>query len=194
MSLSLRWTGREDVEPVFPPGTPSAALSEFFSRLRNRSRPRLYDIGPAPGGNIVCFAGQGLIVYVDAERDHRIAGTAPDRLDFEDGVLDAAVLWDVVDFLPTARAEGFIADLTRAMRPGGLVFLLSSAARAAGPEPVFTYFVKDGFRIDARPIQGTLATRIPRENRDILRMFDRFENLSLHLLRSQMREMLLKRR
>lgn len=194
MTLSLRWNGREDGEPVFPPGASSSGLSEFIARLRGRERPKLYDVGPAPGGNIVSFAGQGLKVYVDAERDHRLSGTAPDRISFDDGTLDAAILWDLLDFLPKERAEPFVADLARAMKPGGMLFLLSSAARADGPGPVFTYFIQEGFRIVARPIQGTLATRIARENRDILRMFDRFENISLHLLRSRMREMLLKRR
>jgi hypothetical protein len=144
--------------------------------------------------NIMSFAGRGIRVYVDAERDHRIAGTAPDRLNFDDGTLDAALLWDLMDFLPRERAEPFVIDLTRAMRPGGVVFLLSSANRQSGPGPVFTYFVEEGLRLVARPIDGTLASRVPRENREILRLFDKFENVSLHLLRSGMREMLLKRR
>lgn len=194
MSLGVRSGGREYVEPVFPAGATSAGLSEFVARLKHRDKPRLYDVGPAPGRNIMSFAGQGIRVYVDAERDHRLAGTAPDRLSFEDAGLDAAVLWDLMDFLPRERAEPFVEDLARAMRPGGLVFLLSSATRQPFPGPVFTYFVEEGFRLVARPIEGTLATRVARENREMLRLFDKFENVSLHLLRSGMREMLLKRR
>jgi len=194
VSVGLRWGGREHGEPLFPAGAASAGLSEFIARLRHRERASLYDVGPAPGGNIVSFAGQGLRVYVDAERDHRLSGTAPDRLNFGDATLDAAVLWDLLDFLPRERAEPFVVDLSRAMKPGGFVFLLSSTAKQAGPGPVFTYFVEEGFRLVAKPIEGTLAARIPRENREILRLFDRFENVALHLLRSGMREMLLKRR
>ena len=194
MSGRLRWAHGSESEPVFPIGASSAGLSDFMHRLRGRARPLLYDVGPARGTNIVSFAGQGLKVYVDAERDHRITGSAPDRLSMADESLDAALLWDLLDFLPTERAKPFVVDLARAMKPGGLVFLLSSAARSDGPAPVFTYFVEDGSHLVARPIAGTLATRIARENRDLLKLFDGFDNVSMHLLRSRMREIVLRRR
>lgn len=194
MSVRLRWGPGIEAEPVFPPGATSAGLSDFMKRLRGRARPLLYDVGPARGTNIVSFAGQGLRVYVDAECDHRITGSAPDRLSMADESLDAALLWDLIDFLPSERAKPFLADLARAMKPGGLVFLLSSAARSDGPAPVFTYAVEDGSHLVARLLEGTLATRISRENRDILRLFEGFDNVSLHLLRSQMREIVLRRR
>ena len=194
MSLGLRWGVKEPTEPVFRTGARSAGLEEFVMRLRQRTRPHLYDVGPAPGKNIVTFAGFGFVVHVDAEKDHRLSGVPPESLDFEDGFLDGALLWDLVDFLPQGRVEPFVQDLTRAMKPGGLVFLLSSASRQNGPGPVFTYLVEDGMQIGGKHVEGTLAARIPRENRDIFRIFDRFENVSLHLLRSGMRELLLKRR
>ena len=181
-------------DPVFPPGLPSAGLAEFLTRLRSRPKPRLYDVGPAPGGNIVFFAGQGLRVYVDADRDHRLAGSAPDLKHLPDAHFDAAVLWDLIDFLPRERALPFIADLARAVKPGGLVLLLSLTARLEGPGPVHSYFVESGGRLAARPLKGALATRVRRENREIITLFAPFENVSLHLLRSGMREILLKRR
>jgi len=183
-----------DLDPVFPPGSPSPGLSEFLARLKGRLKPRLYDVGPAPGGNIVFFAGQGLRVYVDADRDHRLAGSAPDLNHLTEGDFEAALLWDLLDFLPNARAATFIEQLARAMKSGGLVFLLSSTSRAEGPRPVHSYFVEPGGRLAARPLEGALATRIRRENREIISLFAGFENISVHLLRSGMREILLKRR
>lgn len=194
MSLTPRWSSVVEGDPVFPVGSPSAGLAEFLQRLKGRFRPRLYDVGPAPGGNIVFFAGQGLRVYVDADRDHRLVGSAPnlDHLAEED--FEAALLWDLLDFLPTARAEEFVAQLSRAMKPGGFIFLLSSTTRAEGARPVHCYFVEAGGHLSARPVEGALATRIRRENREIISLFPGFENVSVRLLRSGMREILLKRR
>jgi hypothetical protein len=183
-----------EVEAVFPTGTPSAGLAEFLSRLKHREKPRLYDVGPAPGGNIVFFAGKGLRVYVDADRDHRLAGSAPDLEHLGEREFEAALLWDIIDFLPKDRAEPFIASLARAMKPGGMVYLLSSTSRTEAPGPVHTYFVQNDGRISSRVIDGALAKRVRRENREIITLFTNFENVSLHLLRSGMREILLKRR
>jgi hypothetical protein len=194
VSLALhRGTGGE-AEAVFPVATPSAGLAEFLSRLKHREKPRLYDVGPAPGGNIVFFAGKGLRVYVDADRDHRLAGSAPDLLHLGEQEFEAALLWDLIDFLPRDRAEPFIAGLARAMKPGGMVYLLSSTSRLETPGPVHTYFVQTDGRISTRAIDGALAKRIRRENRELITLFASFENVSLHLLRSGMREILLKRR
>jgi len=183
-----------DTEAVFPAATPSAGIAEFLSRLKHREKPRLYDAGPAPGGNIVYFAGKGLRVYVDADRDHRLAGSAPDLGQLGEKEFEAALLWDLIDFLPRDRAEPFIAGLARAMKPGGMVYLLSSTSRVEAPSAVHTYFVQSDGRISTRAIDGALAKRIRRENREIIMLFAGFENVSLHLLRSGMREILLKRR
>src|SRR4030095_648916 len=107
---------------------------------------------------------------------------------------EAALLWDIVDYLPKDRAEPFIAALARAMKPGGMVYLLSSTSRMEAPGPVHTYFVQSDGRISTRPIDGALAKRIRRENRALIPLFANFENVSLPLLRSGMREILLKRR
>ena len=183
-----------EAEAVFPTATPSAGLAEFLSRLKHKEKPRLYDVGPAPGGNIVFFAGKGLRVYVDADRDHRLAGSAPDLGHLGEKEFEAALLWDLIDFLPRDRAEPFIAGLARAMKPGGMVYLLSSTSRSEVPGPVHTYLVQADGRISTRAIDGALAKRIRRENREVLSLFTNFENVSLHLLRSGMREILLKKR
>jgi hypothetical protein len=130
----------------------------------------------------------------DADRDHRLAGSAPDLAHLGEREFEAALLWDLIDFLPKDRAEPFIASLARAMKPGGMVCLLSSTSRAEAPGTVHTYFVQSDGRISTRPIEGALAKRIRRENREIITLFANFENVSLHLLRSGMREILLKRR
>ena len=194
MSLTTQRGHAAEVDAVFPVATPSAGLVEFLSRLKNRDKPRLYDVGPAPGGNIVFFAGKGLRVYVDADRDHRLAGSAPDLGHLGEREFEAALLWDIIDFLPRDRAEPFIAGLARAMKPGGMVYLLSSTSRSESPGPVHTYFVQSDGRISTRAVEGALAKRIRRENREIIGLFSNFENVSLHLLRSGMREILLKRR
>ncbi len=182
------------MEPVFPPGSPSAGLAEFLSRLKNREKPRLYDVGPAPGGNIVFFAGRGLRVYVDAEVDHRLAGAAPDLAHLASGDFEAAVLWDVVDFLSKEQAAPFARELARVVARGGFVFLLSSTSRSEEPAPVHTYYIEEEGRLVARPLEGTAARRVRRENRDLALLFDSFETVSVHLLRSGMREILLRRR
>src|SRR5262245_48661842 len=151
--------------------------------MKHREKPRLYDVGPAPGGNIVFFAGKGLRVYVDADRDHRLAGSAPELDHLGDKEFDAALLWDLIDFLPKDRAEPFIAGLARAMKSGGMIYLLSSTHKSDGPGPLHTYFVQQDGRISTRPVEGALASRIRRENREIISLFTHFENVSLHLLR-----------
>ena len=194
MAVTPRRDGGLEVEPLFPPGSPSAGLAEFLAKLKSRIKPRLYDVGPAPGGNIVFFAGRGLRVYVDADRDHRLARAAPDLGHLATGDFEAAVLWDVIDFLSKEQVAPFARDLARIVSPGGLIFLLSSSSRSQEPAPVYTFFIELDGRIVARPLDAPHAPRIRRENRDLAMLFDSFETVSVHLLRSGMREILLKRR
>ena len=194
MSLLPRKGTAPSGDPVFKAGSPSAGLADFLSRLKNRVKPRLYDLGPAPGGNIVFFAGQGLRVYVDAERDHRTAGSPPDLGHLAEGDFEAAVLWDVIDFIPKDPAAVFASQLARVIRPGGLVFLLSSTARTDEPVPIQVYYIRSGGIIEARPVEGATARRIRRENRDLEMLFRDFTTISVHLLRSGMRELVIRRR
>ncbi len=103
--------------------------------------------------------------------------------------------WDIFDFLPKAAAQALARQIVRMLRPGGAVmgFFCSTAASHHGrPSPS-----------TRSPTRSRSATaRIPARrrrqarplNRDIIQMFDGLAVADSFLLKSNTREILLRRR
>jgi hypothetical protein len=115
------------------------------------------------------------------------------RLDYPDDSFDAILLWDVMDYLPDAVALQFGLELNRVSRQGALILLYADTRRVPPAEPLQRYRLTAEGAVEHEAIPGTSAKRIYRENRDLFRLFPRFDVRKSTLLRSQVREVLLHR-
>jgi hypothetical protein len=100
----------------------------------------------------------------------------------------------VFDYLPKAAAQALARQIVRMLRPGGSVmgFFCSTAAPVKAP---FTkYEIADDKTLRHRPHAGIGGAKHVLLNRDIIKMFDGLIVADSFLLKSNTREILLKRR
>jgi predicted SAM-dependent methyltransferase len=184
---------------------PSKALPKFIGALAARESPVLVDFGPVIGSNVAFFGEQlGCKLFIEdvaADIDrHTRAGTRdllPEALSKRfpkgDSTIDGLLCWDIFDFLDRAAAQVLAREVVRVLRPGGAVmgfFCNAPVERAA-----FTKFeIVDQTTLRHRPHPGIGGPKFVLQNRDILRMFDGLLVSDSFLLKSNTREILLRKR
>lgn len=187
------------------PVVSSRALPKFLSALGNRESPILLDFGPVIGSNVSFFGerlGCKLFIedlYVDLER-HTRAGTLDGlsetlgrRFRHEDQTVDGVLCWDFFDFLDKHAAQALARQIVRLLRPGGAVMGFFCTA-AVQHTPFMKYEVADDHALRHRHHAGTGARKHVLLNRDIIKMFDGLIVSDSFLLKSNTREILLRRR
>jgi hypothetical protein len=110
-----------------------------------------------------------------------------------DASIDGVLCWDFFDFLSKPAAQSLARQIVRMLRPGGAVmgcFCTSAAARA----PFMKYEVVDETSLRHRQHAGVGGPKHVLLNRDIIRMFDGLIVSDSFLLKSNTREILLRRR
>lgn len=211
----LRWGGKRPGQPDSSeesdgpsseePAVVSKALPKFLGAISQQPGPPvIIDLGPVIGSN-VAYLGERLgcklfieDLFADFDR-HARAGTLGDlpaaiesRFRHADASVDGVLAWDVFDFLDKASAQALARQVSRMLRPGGAVmgfFTMTAAARAS-----FTkYEVIDDSSLRHRPHPGTGGPKHVLVNRDILTMFDGLVVSESFLLKSNTREILLRR-
>jgi hypothetical protein len=217
LSDILRWGGKRPGQPDPPCDALAArggdilvsskALPKFLSAIAHQSEtPVLIDLGPVIGANVSFFGEQlGCKLFIedlfaDYDRHARagtlddLAGTLDKRFRHDDSSVDGILCWDVFDYLPKAAAQALARQIVRMLRPGGSVmgFFCSTAAPVKAP---FTkYEIADDKTLRHRPHAGIGGAKHVLLNRDIIKMFDGLIVADSFLLKSNTREILLKRR
>ena len=217
LSDILRWGGKRPGHPDRPANAPPArgddtvvsskALPKFLSAIAHQSEtPVLIDLGPVIGANVSFFGEQlGCKLFIEdlfADYDrHARAGTLDElatamdkRFRHADGTVDGILCWDVFDYLPKAASQALAKQIVRMLRPGGSVmgFFCSSATPVKAP---FTkYEIADEKSLRHRPHAGAGGAKHVLLNRDIIKMFEGLVVSDSFLLKSNTREILLKRR
>lgn len=211
----LRWGGKRPGQPAGTdsshaaprgeePVVPSKALTKFLGAL-SREAPVLLDFGPVIGTNVT-FLGERLgcrlvieDLFGDFER-HARAGTLPalaatfdGRFRHEDGSVDGVLCWDFFDFLDKNAAQALAKQIVRMLRPGGAVmgFFCTSPSPKA---PFMKYEIVDDHSLRHRQHSGIGGAKHVLLNRDIIKMFDGLIVSDSFLLKSNTREILLRRR
>jgi hypothetical protein len=213
LSDLLKWgakrTDGAQTHPGAPSGAPapgdapvvgSKAFPKFIAALTTRPSPVLLDFGPVIGTNVEFFGERlGCKLFIEdllADIDrHAKAGTLealPATFDKRFRHADASV--DVFDFLEKAATQTLARQIIRMLRPGGAV--LGLFATAARPEHAsFTkYEIVDESSFRHRFHPGVGGVKRVLQNRDIIRMFEGLAVSDSFLLKSNTREMLLRRR
>ena len=191
--------------PREEPIVTSKALPKFLGLLAQKASPVLLDFGPAIGSNIE-FYGERLqcklfIEDVFADIDRHVRGTGADDLaaSFEtrfrhpDGSVDGILCWDLFDFLDKDAGHALARQIMRLLKPGGAVVGFFGAA--AVDRAAFTkYEIIDDTTLRHRYHPGVGGRKRSLQNRDAIRMFDGLIVADSFLLKSNTREMLLRKK
>lgn len=184
---------------------PSKALPKFVGALSARESPILVDFGPVIGPNVAFFGEQlGCKLFIEdlaADIDrHTRAGTRdalPEALSKRfpkgDATVDGVLCWDVFDFLERTAAHALAREIVRIVRPGGAVmgFFCNTASERAS----FTKFeIVEETALRHRSHGGVGGPKYVLQNRDIIRMFEGLLVSDSFLLKSNTREILLRKR
>jgi hypothetical protein len=190
------------LEPVIP----SKALPKFVSALQHCSAPVLVDFGPVIGTNVAFFGehlGCKLFIedlasqidnHVRQGTREQLADALAKRFPHPDASVDGVLCWDVFDFLEKRAVQAVAREIVRVLRPGGAVmgfFCTSPVDRAS-----FTKFeiVSESWSLRHRHHAGSGGPKFALQNRDIIKMFDGLTVSESFLLKSNTREMLLRKR
>jgi hypothetical protein len=214
----LKFGGKRPDEPrPVPPGNapaptgpepviPSKALQKFIGALSHNESPVLVDFGPVIGTNVAFFGEHlGCKLYIEdlaAEIDKHTRAKSRDllpetlgkRFTMADGSVDGVLCWDIFDYLEPAAAKALAQQVVRVLRPGGAVlgfFCTKSVDRV----PFTKYEILEASSsLRHRHHPGSGGPKFVLQNRDIIRMFDGLFVSESFLLKSNTREILLRKR
>jgi len=184
----------------------SKALPKFISALSHHESPVLVDFGPVIGANVAFFGEHlGCKLHIEdlaTEIDKHTRANTRDALPAAlaarftqlDQSVDGVLCWDIFDFLEPAAAKALAHQIVRVVRPGGAVmgFFCTKAMERSS----FTKFeiVEEISSLRHRHNPGTGGPKYVLQNRDIIRMFDGLNVSESFLLKSNTREILLRKR
>ena len=216
LSDLLRWGGKRPGQPDTPgdaptsrgdePVVPSKAFPKFLSAIAHQpDSPALIDLGPVIGTNVAFFGERlGCKLFIEdlfADYDRHARGGTLEQLPaaiesrFRHGEasVDGVLCWDFFDFLSKPAAQALARQIVRMLRPGGAVmgFFCTSAFDRA---PFTKYEIVDDNSLRHRHHPGAGGPKHVLLNRDIIKMFDGLIVSDSFLLKSNTREILLRRR
>jgi hypothetical protein len=187
------------------PVVPSKGLPKFIAALSQHDAPLLLDFGPVIGSNVAFFGErlgcklsiEDLLADIDRHTRGGTLDTFPEalgrRFRHADGSVDGILCWDIFDFLDKKAAPALAAQIVRMLKPGGIVmgFFCSLPVDRA---PLTKFEIVDDKSLRHRPHAGSPGPKRVLQNRDIIRMFEGLVVSDSFLLKSNTREMLLRRK
>jgi hypothetical protein len=202
---------KDDAPPDVPVAgaltQPTKVLPRFLSTLASRREPVLLDLGSVVGSNVSFFGEQlGCKIFVedlaaDIERHakegslDRLPQFFATRLSQAAESVDGILCWDVFDYLDKPAAQALAGQLCRVLKPEGvLLAFFATAAPTSGAVPAYArYVVEDARTLASRPQPAVRGKQRPLQNRDIQLMFGTLSIAEQFLLKTHMREVLLRK-
>lgn len=186
---------------------PTKALAQFVAALSYKQDATLLDLGPVVGSNITFFGEQlGCRVFVEDLwrdidrhlREDRLAEFATflqQRFPQQSDSIDGVICWDVFDYLERPAAEVLARELTRILRPDGLLLaFFSSSTPPDDASATYTrHVVVDASNLQHRRYPAIHSKRRPLSNREIQRLFQTLQITDQFLLKNNVREILLRK-
>lgn len=187
---------------------PTSNLQRLLRKLSGIPKPHILDLGRLSGPNIDWLIRRGFKVYVDDRmtdlkpaissspptgREKKKAPPPPlEPLEYDPGLFDAVLCWDLFDYLVPKQAQDLMADIVKVLKPKGLLFAFFYCNRTESPPPV-RYRIVQVEQIEYKPLAQNFTRRLY-ENREIQELFAGFETVNSCFLKNQMREVLVQRK
>jgi SAM-dependent methyltransferase len=183
------------------------ALPRFLTALGNRDQPVLLDLGSVVGSNVTFFGEQlGCKIFVEdlakdidrhvrENRTGEMAAFFSRRFPQADASFDGIIGWDAFDYLDKPAAQALAAEMVRLLRPDGvmLAFFNQTEAVVHGPAVYTRHVVVDPRTLEHRSHPAARGKQRPLNNRDIQRMFEPLRITDQFLLKTNMRELILRK-
>ena len=188
------------------PPVPTKALAKFLASLGARQQPMLLDLGPVVGHNVTFFGEHlGCKIFVedvsaDIERHARdgkldaLPAFFATRFPQPDATFDGILCWDIFDYLDKKAGSALAAQLTRVLKPEGVLLAIFNASELKpGPATYTKNIVVDATTLKQRSYPATRGRLKPILNRDIIRMFEPLRVTEQFLLKTNIREVLFRK-
>lgn len=186
--------------PVAAAGQPCGGLGRALARVFREGKPRILVLGPLCGESVVFLAGRGARVTVDEGElpepfpkettGDPAPAVRPARLDYPSDHFDLVLAWEMLDFVPPERLHEFGAEIVRVLHVGGQLIAFAhqkpSSERAILPR---YRLLSDDLIVREEP-GAPSRRRYVHPNREFERAIGGLAVQSIHLQRSQMREIL----
>jgi SAM-dependent methyltransferase len=185
---------------------PTKAFTKFLSALGEREQPRLLDLGPVVGQNVTFFGehlGCKIFVedvfkdierYVRERRMPELAAFFATRFPQSTDSLDGILCWDAFDYLDKPAGAALAQQLSRILKPDGVLLAFFSTAEPQGGDARYTkHIVVDKCNLKYRPYAAARPKQKPLLNRDIVRMFEPLRVTEQFLLKTSLREVLFRK-
>lgn len=183
-------------------------LGQFLRYLDKRQFLTVIDLGAVVGPTVNFFGeevgvGCRLIVedlFADVEQAVRqeqqgqvqLLSAMNGRLNHQAGSADGVLCWDVFDYLDLAAAESLARQITRVLKPGGVVFALFGDGNS-DEEHYTKYAVLDAEHLEHRVYAATRGKVRSWVSRDVHRLFHGLTISETYLLKTGIREMLFRK-
>ena len=188
------------------PTIPSKALPKFISALSHKEAPVLIDFGPVIGTNVAFFGEHlGCKLYIEdlateidrhtrAHTRDALPDTLAKRFTMADASVDGVLCWDIFDFLEAPAAKALAREVVRVLRPGGAVMGFFSTKTVERMSFTKYEILGESSSLRHRHHPGTGGQKFVLQNRDIIKMFEGLYVSESFLLKSNTREILLRKR
>ncbi len=186
--------------PVFA----TKALQEFLTSLTANASPALLDLGPVVGSNVSFFGEQlGCKIFVedifgDLDRHiregklDRLPGFLEGRFPQATGSVAGVLCWDLIDYLDKPSAQAVATELTRVLRPDGM--LLGFFGTVQAHDARYTkYIIVADVSLRYRSYPAARGRQSVLLNRDIIRLFGGLHVSDSFLLHNKLREVLFRK-
>jgi hypothetical protein len=189
------------------PVQPTRALARFLSGLSGSPQPVLLDLGLVVGSNVTFFGEEVgckiLIEELSKDIDRHVLQSKLEdlpaffdtRFPQADESVDGILCWDIFDYLDRPSAERLARQLTRVLRPEGvLLAFFGTADPRSETRPTYTrHVVVDRSHLQCRPYKAARGKQRPLLNRDIQRLFEPLRITENYLLKTNLREVLFRK-
>jgi SAM-dependent methyltransferase len=187
----------------------SRGLDQFFFNIRGLSGLSLLDLGGAVQENIEFVTNLGHRVTTqaflqtldqtfgrDAVNEHShpdgIESFLNQNLAFPDATFDGVLLWDTLQYISPALLAATISELYRVTRPGSymLAFFNSDDKTQVSPNTKFRIVDANMIRLMQK---GTRRQAQSFNNRNLEKLFSKFDSVKFFLTRESLREVIIRR-
>jgi len=178
----------------------SEMLQLYGEDLNARLDPQLLDVGPVCEENIIFFSGRvkrhyvcDMFIRLNRNRQNQLPlETLWNHLDYPYQSFHGIHLWDLIDRLEDNAARRLIERCHFMLKPKSMILAVTFEEHFPPPF-IYSFVIREKFRIAFRPQVHLELPRYFRSNRELTSLMGRFRLVRSFLYRNGVREFLFQR-
>ena len=203
-------SGRQGADSDFVPGERvqrrSTGYNEFIKYISHEEGLKILDLGATSPANITFMTGLGhkfhqedvlraatdkslLIPNAEGGSTVDVERFMNENLSFHREEFDAAMFWDLADYLPEPLVKPVIERLQVAMKPTGIMLAFFHTKDAGPQAPFYRYHIASKDTLELQPAQPFKLQRVF-NNRHVENLFREYGSMKFFLGRDNIREVL----